>query len=378
MVGVSLVRAAENPTGGWRFHLGSFPVHVPWNALLGVAIIALLWFPEFGALRSPVGQLGMAAVFAVLLMGSVLLHELAHAAAARTFGYPVAGITLWAMGGFTTFRTPRTHGPGREAAIAAAGPAATLAVAAVAWVASRAVGSGVTHDLLVALTSANVLVGVFNLLPGSPLDGGAIVKSAVWALTGSAETGQRVAGWVGRILAVAVAVSPFLLAATSRSQPSLPLVAVGLMLGFLLWSGASAALRTADSGAELRAIPATALTRPLAVLPAGATVADALELAVGDHLVLVQGDDGLPQGVLSLPAAEAVPGPQRATTPALTACATVGRPPEVPADADAWTVLEACRDSGSRFVAVVDRTDPDHPALLGLIDTDEAFVTEGP
>ncbi len=349
-------------------------MHVPWNALIGIAVIALLWFPEFTSARTTLGQAAMAVVFGVLLMLSVLLHELAHALIARSYGYRVDGITLWAMGGFTTYRTPRDHGPGREAVIAGAGPAATLAVAAVSWAAANAAGPGVAQDLLVALTSANLLVGVFNLLPGSPLDGGAIVKSAVWAVTGSQRRGQVVAGWSGRILAVVVMAAPFGLAVAIGSQPSFPLVAVGLVLGLLLWTGASASLRTADAGERLRSIPARSIARPMAVLPETATVADALALAQPENFVVIVGGARTMTGVLSPAAAQAVPPPKRASIPALSACATIDQPPAVAADADALEVLEACQAAGSRFVLLMDHSD----APVGLIDTDAVFVTEGP
>ena len=115
---MSFLNPASEGASGWRFKLGGFHVSVPWNALIGVGFIAVLWFPEFGESATAIGQIGLAVAFGVLLMLSVLLHELAHAVAARWFGYDVTGITLWAMGGFTVFRTSKQHTPWREAVIA--------------------------------------------------------------------------------------------------------------------------------------------------------------------------------------------------------------------------------------------------------------------
>lgn len=375
---MSFAQASTSGSGGWRFGLGGFDVHVPWNALIGIAIIAALWFPEFAAAASGLGQIGLAVVFGVLLMVSILLHELAHAVTARLFGYRVTGITLWAMGGFTTFRTTRAHTPAREAAIAAAGPVATLAVAAVGWVGVTVTSAGVVQDLLLSLTLANLLVGIFNLLPGSPLDGGAIVRAIVWAVSGSERTGSVVAAWIGRGLAIAIAASPFLLAFSQGGRPSLPLAAVGLILGVLLWSGATSALQAAKAGDRLGGVSARQLARQVAMLDSAATVTDALAIATPQRHVVVLGETGAPVGVVNAAAAEAVPEQARNTTPARSVCTTITALPEVPPDATALEVLELVEDSQARFIIVADHADPSRPALLGLIDADQVFVTEGP
>lgn len=375
---MSIAHAATSQSGGWRFALGGFDVHVPWNALIGIGIIAALWFPEFAASASGLGQIGLAVAFGVLLMVSILLHELAHAVTARLFGYRVTGITLWAMGGFTTFRTTRDHTPAREAAVAAAGPVATLAVAALGWAGIVVTPPGVINDLLLALTSANLLVGIFNLLPGSPLDGGAIVRAIVWAVTGSERTGSVVAAWIGRGLAVLIALSPFLLALSQGRQPSLPLAAVGIILGVLLWTGATAALRAAQASDRLGGVSARQLARQVAMLDSAASVADALAIATPDRHVVVLGEQGAPVGVVATAAAEAVPEQARDTTLARAVCTTITSLPEVPPDATALDVLEVMEDSQARFVIVADHTDPDRPSLVGLIDSDQVFVSEGP
>ncbi len=375
---MSIAQASTSQSGGWRFALGGFDVHVPWNALIGIGIIAALWFPEFAAAASGLGQFGLAVAFGILLMASILLHELAHAVTARLFGYRVTGITLWAMGGFTIFRTTREHTPSREAAVAAAGPIATLAVAALGWAGVVLTPAGVLHDLLLALTTANLLVGVFNLLPGSPLDGGAIVRAIVWAISGSERTGSVVAAWIGRGLAVLIALSPFLLAFSQGRQPSLPLAAVGLILGVLLWTGATAALRAAEAGDRLGGVSARQLARQVAMLDSAASVTDALAIATPQRHVVVLGEQGVPVGVVAIAAAEAVPADARDTTPARTVCTTITSLPEVPPDATALEVLEVVEDSQARYLIVADHTDPDRPSLVGLIDADQVFVSEGP
>jgi Zn-dependent protease len=370
---VSTVPAAHPGEGGLRFRLGGFAVHIPWNALIGVAIIAVLWFPEFTSARTPLAQAAMAVVFGVLLMVSVLVHELAHALTARAFRYRVVGITLWAMGGFTSLRTPRSHGPGKEAAIAVAGPLATLAVAAVSAAVAAVVPRGVAQDLLVALASANMLVGLFNLLPGSPLDGGALVKAGVWAATGSPRRGQLVAAWVGRTLAVAAGASPFVLALWLGAPPSLPLVAVGLMLGFILWSGASAQLRGAQTDAVLQSTRADRLSRPVIPVADSVSIAAVLPLLDDVSRLVVVDHSGVPMGVVTPAAARSVPAEAGATTSVLAACASVPTAVMLPADANAAQVVEAAQSSGERFIFL---TAADGEATVaGVIDTAEHFAS---
>ena len=375
---MAFLNPASEGTSGWQFKLSGFQVSVPWNALIGIAFIAVLWFPQFGGSATAIGQIGLAVVFGVLLMLSVLLHELAHAVAARGFGYNVTGITLWAMGGFTVFRTSKQHTPWREAAIAGAGPLATLLVAGIGWITAGALGQGMAYDLLVALTQANLLVGFFNLLPGSPLDGGAIVKALVWAITGSDRTGQVVAGWTGRVLAVVIALSPFGLALNTGSQPSLPLVAVGLILGVLLWSGATQSLRQAEYSKRLTTAMAAQLARPVALLDSSSSVVEVLAMASPDRHVVVLGTDGAPVGVVSLAAAQAVPESARASTSAATVCTSVGVLPQVAPDDTALDVLAVAEDTKARYIAVADHSNPDKPALIGLIDINQVFAVEGP
>lgn len=366
--------ASALPGSGVGLRVFGFPVSVPLSAFVGVVVIALLWYPEFIGTGSQAVQWLLAAVFAVLLMISVFLHELAHGVAARAFRYDVTGITLWAMGGFTTYRTGRRHGPGNEVVIALAGPATTLAVAGVAAVAAEFAPAGSARVLLSAVASANLLIGLFNLLPGAPLDGGSVVKAAVWAATGSQPKGQLVAGWVGRGLAVLVFAAPFLLAWWYGVPLSLTLLLVGAVVGGMLWFGASASLKAAQAGAQLQAVPAFRLGMPVVPISEHATVAEALARASEHRFVVTVDAAGSPTAVLVPAAAQAVPPEQRDRMQvAAVSTRLPAAPPTLPVDATASDVLAAKESSGSRFVFV---RGPD--GAPRLIDTDAAFVVEGP
>lgn len=182
---------------GLRFNLAGFPVSLPLGGIIGVLLIAYLWTPNF----SGPGRSGLllALVFGVLLYLGVLFHELAHAWTAKAYGYPVHGITLWLLGGYTVYER-RDSRPGPELVISLSGPFATLLLAAICAVVAN-VTTGTVGLLAGALAWTNALLGVLNLLPGAPLDGGGIVKAAVWKVTGSESKGSRAAGVAGLIIA---------------------------------------------------------------------------------------------------------------------------------------------------------------------------------
>lgn len=178
---------------GLRFTVAGVPVSLPLGGILGVLLIAYLWAPNFAG---PTGNgLVLAGVFVVLLYAGVLVHELAHAWAAKAFGYPVHGITLWLLGGYTVYER-RDSRPWSEFVISLVGPLSTLAIAAGCWVVADST-TGTLGLLAGALAWTNLLLGVLNLLPGAPLDGGGVVKALVWRLTGSETTGAKAAGYAG-------------------------------------------------------------------------------------------------------------------------------------------------------------------------------------
>jgi len=157
-----------------------------WFLIAGVFVI--LW--ARGLDRSVSGELRyvVASAFVVLLYASVLVHELSHSVVARAFGLPVRRILLYPLGGFSEIeREPPT--PGREFLVSAAGPLISLALAAVGFGLIRAFHpSGIPGVLLDQLVVANLLIGLFNMLPGLPLDGGRMLRAGVWKLTGRPST----------------------------------------------------------------------------------------------------------------------------------------------------------------------------------------------
>jgi Zn-dependent protease len=154
----------------------------------------------------------LATVSALLFFLSILLHELGHAVVAIRNGIPITGIDLWLFGGVAKLERD-TDSAGVEFRVAVAGPLVTLAVAAAcfglgAWISGpEEVLDGAVYDSAVEtqatavlgyLMSINVLVLVFNLIPGFPLDGGRIARAIAWKITGDRNRATRFAAILGR------------------------------------------------------------------------------------------------------------------------------------------------------------------------------------
>ena len=144
----------------------------------------------------------VAAIFVVALYVSVFLHEVAHVVAARSFGMRVPSVTLHLLGGETAIEG-ESRTPWQELVTAIVGPLVSLAIGLGAESGRPARWSpGVLHDVVWSVGWVNILIAVFNMLPGLPLDGGRVFKAVVWQLTGREQTGTRVAAWIGRFAAV--------------------------------------------------------------------------------------------------------------------------------------------------------------------------------
>ena len=154
----------------------------------------------------------LAVVSALLFFLSVLLHELGHAFEARRSGIGIAGIDLWMFGGVAKMERD-TRSAGEEFRVAVAGPVVTLLIALVCWAAGTAIaGSDAASEavrldaipgdevlaVLGYLGFINVLLLLFNLIPGFPLDGGRIARAIAWRITGDRTRATRFAGALGR------------------------------------------------------------------------------------------------------------------------------------------------------------------------------------
>ena len=182
----------------------SIEVHPSWFLILGVFawMLATAFFPRTYAGWSTATYWLTGVGASLLLFLTVLLHELAHAVVAIRRGLEVPRITLFAFGGVSHLsRQPRTAG--EEFAIAAAGPAASLALAlaiGAAWFAVRGANEQL-GAICSYLAAVNLLLAAFNVLPGFPLDGGRVLRSIAWRRTRSFGKATRIAAGTGEVVA---------------------------------------------------------------------------------------------------------------------------------------------------------------------------------
>jgi Zn-dependent protease/CBS domain-containing protein len=188
--------------------IGGIHVGLNWSLLVIAALIA--WSLATGILPlSAPGQtsgayLAAGVVAALVYLASLLAHELAHSIVAMRRGVRVEGITLWLFGGVSRFGS-ETSSPGSQALIIFVGPLTSLVLGAVFYLLSVAVGGGAQPGLLPVtlawLGYLNVVLGVFNLVPAFPLDGGRLLQSLIWLRTGDRVRATSIAARVGMVFA---------------------------------------------------------------------------------------------------------------------------------------------------------------------------------
>ena len=330
---------------GWRLGtLRGIPVYLGRSWPIIAVVIVVTFGPQ---VRQSTGVSGgsfgyaVAIAYAVLLLVSVLAHEAAHALVARRFGYAVDRVVADLWGGHTVYDTS-TSRPGASAAIAVSGPLANLAIAAAGYaVQTLADPDGVVGLLVGAVMVTNLFVGVFNLLPGLPLDGGFLVDALVWRVTGDRNKGLIVAGWLGRVLTVVVVLwlvgRPLLMG----DPPSLFTIVWCGLIGAFLWAGATSAIRSGTARRAIERVSLSQVLRPAVVVQSRepvATVLARLDALLGTPVnAVVVSPDGRPLGLVDVDAARGIDPWRRQQVPVE---AVLGRQP------DGWVVVVPSRDAG--------------------------------
>lgn len=343
--------------------IAGMPLYLQSSWLIVCLLVVVLYGP---IVRRSMPELGIGAYavafgFCLLLGISVLLHELAHAGAARAFGWPVDRIVLSLMGGHTAFgrTSPRW---GASAVVSIVGPVVNLLIAVVGFAvlpglgeaaqAEGALAARICWSVLSLTSTANLLVGMFNLVPGLPLDGGRVVEALVWGLTGRERLGTVAAAWTGRLTAVAIVTAVLLLGLWQRP---LSLIVAGLLVWMLI-SGAADGLRRSKASAAMEGRTALSLSQPAVGIPAGlslrAVEQTAMQLEPGTSVVGM--DDGLPVGVLDGARLGAVPAQDRAASPLSSALLPIGPAAILPEELCGHDLLEAAVRCASPVMVIVD------------------------
>jgi Zn-dependent protease len=264
---VSSSHAGPRAARTWR--IGQFAgvelLARPSLLVMGVVLV-VLFAPRFED-QTRTHPYVVAAVFVVALYASVLLHEIAHVVAARSFGMRVPSVTLHLLGGETAIEG-ESRTPWQELVTAIVGPLGSLALGLGARELAGGLGPGVLHDVVWSIAWVNILVAFFNMLPGLPLDGGRVFRAIIWQLTGRERTGTRVAAWIGRFAAVALIVVTLARGAVAEAGWTFDLF-IAVLVAWFLWDGATQALAHAAHAERLGRLEARTLVEP-GVPPAGA------------------------------------------------------------------------------------------------------------
>ncbi|MCU1658571.1 MAG: Zn-dependent protease-like protein [Pseudonocardiales bacterium] len=218
----------------------------------------------------------VAFAYAVLFALCVVAHELGHTAVSLALGTPVRRVVIFLLGGVSEIeRDPQR--PRDEFLVAAAGPLVSIVLTGLAALGYQFIDHATILGVLLALLLwSNLVVAVFNLLPGLPLDGGRLLRAAVWTIARSRLTGTRAAAWTGRAVAVAVAVSGLVADRTSWGYTA---GLLSIALAAYLWFGAGQSLRAGELLERLPALNLLELLRPGLFVPPDLSVAEALRRA---------------------------------------------------------------------------------------------------
>jgi Zn-dependent protease len=369
-------RQEQPPTGG--LPIGRFfgvPVYLSPSWLIIAAIVTISYSEPVTRLVTHISRAGsylVALTFAVLFALSLLAHELGHTAVCLALGLRVRRVVIFLLGGATEIEG-ETRRPGEEYLVAIAGPLVTLMVSGLTMAASTATSAGtVPHALLRMLALSNLVVLVFNMLPGLPLDGGKLLRAAVWKLSRSRLTGTRAAAWGGRGVAVLVVAASVLIVRTENLGEMFGNLAVALLLAAFIWVGASQALTLAAITSRLPELRIADLVRPSLQVPPDLPVAEALRRvwqSRSQGLVVVDAT-GAPTAIVSEAQVKALPEQRRPWT----TVAEVARPLEpgltVADSATGEAVLDAVRMTpASEYLVVGQDGRP-----VGLLSTSDVAM----
>jgi Zn-dependent protease/CBS domain-containing protein len=279
------------------------PIRLHWSLLLVFALLsvslATAYFPSTEPDLPAPAAWGLAIVSSALFFLSLLLHELGHSIIAMRSGLPVDSITLFIFGGVARIGD-EARSADDELRIAAAGPIVSLLLAAffgVVWLLVRSV------DVLAAaafwLATLNLVLAVFNLLPGFPLDGGRVLRAIIWRATGDQQRATQIALIAGQLVAFGLMGIGALLALSGN-------FANGAWLIFIGWFLQNAAATEAHGSTMRNALEGTTVGQAMGprepVVPSRMKLRELVEsyiLARGDRYFLVA-DDDIPRGIVTL------------------------------------------------------------------------------
>ncbi|HEX6076427.1 MAG TPA: site-2 protease family protein [Micromonosporaceae bacterium] len=286
--------------------LAGVPIGAHWSVLVIVGLVgqvlAMSVLPGTAPDHSTLVYWITGMTTALLFMAGLLAHELAHAAVARHYGMRVERITLWALGGVAELRDePPT--PRADLLVALAGPVASVGVGVLFLGAGVSAGWLAAPMLLVAAASwlglMNLLLAVFNLLPGAPLDGGRVLRGVLWWRHGDRARARESAARAGSAVGMLLIMLGTLQVIVTGTLSGLWLA----LIGWFLISTASAERTFGEARERLGAVPVrNVMTTGFVSMPNWSTVDDLVAMAsqLRQRSFPLVDLDGRPTGVVSL------------------------------------------------------------------------------
>ncbi len=325
--------------------------------------LATSYFPARYADWGLVGYLVTGLLASLLFFASVLLHELAHSVVARAWGIQVKSITLFIFGGVANIgREPDR--PLAEFLVAIAGPLASLLLALLfgllGWL-GQALGVSQVEAVGSYLGTINLWLALFNMIPGYPLDGGRVFRSAIWAKTGDMNKATRWAAQTGRGIAMLMIIGGGLMILTGNWSNGLWLAFIGWFLDNAASQGLQSAwMREALHGYTAADFATSTCQTVDSNMPLDWLVRDYVLPGGRDCFVVTEGER--PQGVVTLAQIRAVPQQRWAWTPVRQIMTPLSSLNPVRADEAAYSVLERMVSEGQRLLPVMD-----NGRLMGLV-----------
>lgn len=299
-------------SAGWRVgRIAGVEIRIDQSWALIALLVTYSLYLRFSAdyrelSTGPAAALAIGA--ALLFFGSVLTHEMAHALTARRRNIPVRGITLFIFGGATHAKV-ESRGPADEFLVSVVGPLTSLGLGAVLLLIALATGAFLPEAVAGALAylgGVNLVLAVFNLLPGFPLDGGRVLRSVVWRITNSLPRATRVASVTGQIVG-------YLIVAGGLMFLLRGYVGNAIWLAFIGWFLVQAA-RSSYEELQVRLIlenveAEDVMARDLVAIPADITLREAVDgyFMRYDHGGFPVEDRGQTIGFISLRGVRKVP-----------------------------------------------------------------------
>jgi Zn-dependent protease/CBS domain-containing protein len=350
--------------------VAGIPVGANWSVLGIAALIswtlAVSVLPDFVPGESTAAYWTAGVIAGAAFFASLLAHELAHAIVGRRKGVKVDSITLWLLGGVSRFES-EPSGADAELRIALAGPLTSFGLSLGFGALSTASEGLHLPDLITGslawLCLINLMLGVFNLLPAYPLDGGRVLRAVAWYRNGDRLAATRTAARVGRALAWVLVALGMLIALSGAVVSGLWLVLIG-------WFIDNAGRAEADAVVEQVALSAIPVERLMSKAPVTVSESVTVDQLVNGYMLghhhsafPVVSEAGRPVGLVGLEQVRRIPPERRAAFTVGEVAEALSRVPVVAPDDTGAEVLQRMTSAGSRRALVVD----DQERLVGIV-----------